>query len=141
MANEDDPPGLGLCGDLDRFGKPATANDRAVAVIDIKRQRARGGPGIEQRYRPDIVVMRDLGGTEDAVGEIVVVAMHEDEDLAVFRSAPQQRRIELPDEQLSVCDLLVGARHKMLRRIRPVAGLFDFARHMVFGMPMSNWQN
>jgi len=37
-----------------------------------------------QRDRLDTVVIADLGVAEDAVGEVVVVSVDENEDLAIF---------------------------------------------------------
>lgn len=82
-----------------------------------------------QRNRPDFVIVGDLGGTEDAVGKVVVVAVDEDEDedLAIFSRKTRQRRIELIDEHLPVGDRVEGSRREVASRIGRAAGLLDLA--------------
>jgi hypothetical protein len=128
MTDDHDFPGIGLRRDFDRLGKSPPADKCAVAVEDVERDSAAGRPGVVKSHGLDVVVVDDLGVAENAVGEVVVVAVDKNEDFAVLGRPLRQRHVQLPDELLSLGDRLIRPRGKMPARIGDAACLFDVPR-------------
>ncbi len=130
VADEHNALGLAAGDKFEQPGQTIPRKVRAVSIIDIKAQIAAGRPGIFDRHRLHLVIMDELRGAECAVGKIIVVAMHEDQDFPVLRPLPRKGGIQLCEKLLRILVWLECGCREIFGRVGLVAGRLHLPFHM-----------
>ena len=98
VGEDVDALGLGPDEDVGHVLELDARDERAVEVVDIAARAGRGGPGEEHRHALETCVLDELRQPKERIARRVVVAVDEEEELALARRAGGEFAVDLGDE-------------------------------------------